>query len=129
MLLVATEPRPIEAGVRCGSRCCVLLRCQRQVSNDMSVTVSVQLSAGRFPVALEPTDTIKVLKTKLRTSNPAITHVNLKAYRLNQGGAYLSDESKTVKDLGLKDGEILHAVKRVACPLAAVDTEKPTADE
>jgi hypothetical protein len=93
------------------------------------LTVSVQLSLGRFAVSADDADTIKALKTKLRTTVPSFPQINFKAYRFNAAGVYLSDESKTLKELEIADGAVLHAVKKSTCPRAAIDTEKPAADE
>lgn len=90
---------------------------------------SVQLSLGRFAVTADANDTLKALKTAIRVQVAALNHVNFKLYRFNLAGAYLSDESKTLNEVGVGEGAILHALKKSTCPRAAVDTEKPSADE
>lgn len=93
------------------------------------INISLQISLGCFAVAVDDADTVKVLKTKLRTAVPQLSHVNLKGFRFNLNGNYLSDESKSLKDCDVHDGSLLHAVKKSTCPRAALDTEKPAADE
>ena len=94
----------------------------------MGYDVTAQLSLGRFPVHVEPTETLYAVKAKLRTTIPQLLQVNFKAFRFFVNGAFLTDDTKTVADWGIKDGDVLHLVKKTTCPNAAVDTEKP-ADE
>lgn len=91
--------------------------------------ISVQLSLGRFPFEVNPDSTLHQVKAALRTGVPALLQVNLKAFRfVTNAGAYLSDDSKTVAQCGINDGDILHLVKKNVSPAAALDLEKP-ADE
>lgn len=95
----------------------------------MTIDATIQLSFGRFPVSLEEADTIKQVKTKIRQTYQNIAHVNLDEFRVNVGGNYLSDESKTVAEVAIQSGDVLHFVKKAACPAAALDTEKKSDDE
>ena len=90
----------------------------------MTKNASLQLSLGRFPVVVEPTDTIKQAKRKFRQSISALQHLPLGGFRIKVGGTFLSDESKTVDQWGLQEGDVLHFVKKTCCVAAAVDTEK-----
>ena len=95
----------------------------------MTITVSVQLSLGRFAVPVEPEQTLNQVKANMRTSIPELLQVNFKLFRfVTNDGNYLSDDSKTVKECAWADGEVLHLIKKSASPAAAVDLEKP-ADE
>eukprot|EP00672_Neobodo_designis_P019958 CAMPEP_0174827282 /NCGR_PEP_ID=MMETSP1114-20130205/612_1 /TAXON_ID=312471 /ORGANISM="Neobodo designis, Strain CCAP 1951/1" /LENGTH=95 /DNA_ID=CAMNT_0016060911 /DNA_START=39 /DNA_END=326 /DNA_ORIENTATION=- len=95
----------------------------------MTITVSVQLSLGRFAVPVEPEQTLHQVKANMRTTIPALLQVNFKMFRfVTNDGKYLSDDSKTVKDYEWADGDIFHLVKKSVSPAAAVDLEKP-ADE
>jgi hypothetical protein len=93
-----------------------------------SVDVTVQLSLGRFPVCLEPSESLHSVKNKLRTTIPALLQVNMKAFRFMRDDAYLTDDSKTVKEVGVKTGDTLHLIKKTASPNATEDSEK-IADE
>lgn len=94
-----------------------------------ALQISVQLSLGRFPTIVEETDSVKVMKAKVRKNIQEISHVNLNGFRANVRGVYLSDESKSLKDWGVKAGDVIHFVKKTACPNAALDTEKKADDE
>ena len=92
----------------------------------MPFDLSVQLSLGRFAVPVAETNTLHQVKNSMRTTIPALLQVNFKAFRfMTNNGTYLSDDSKTVAECGLAAGDILHLVKKTACPAAAVDLEKP----
>lgn len=93
------------------------------------IDVSVQLSLGRFAVSLDDADQVKAAKKKIRAAVPQLSHVNLNSFRVNVNGTYLSDESKSLKEAGVKAGDVLHFVKKSASPNAALDTEKKSEDE
>lgn len=95
----------------------------------MTVDVTVQCSLGRFSIALEESASIKEAKTKIRHEIANLSHVNLKAFRINVKGNYLSDESKTLAEVGVATGDVLHFVKKSTCAKAALDTEKKAEDE
>lgn len=89
-----------------------------------TIQATVQLSLGRFAVALDPADSVRAAKKKIRFSVPEIAHVGLNAFHINYEGAYLTDESKTIASYGIRDGAVLFFVKKITCPAAALDTEK-----
>jgi hypothetical protein len=92
----------------------------------MTITVSVQLSLGRFAVSVEPEQTLTQVKANMRTGIPELLQVNFKVFRfVTNDGVYLSDDSKTVKECGWTDGDVLHLIKKAVSPAAAVDLEKP----
>ena len=91
--------------------------------------MTLQCSLGRFPVSVAEHETIHIVKQNIRKTVPQMSHVNLKAFRINVNGQYLSDESKTVQALSINNGDVLHLVKKTVCPKAALDTEKKTDEE
>jgi hypothetical protein len=94
-----------------------------------NIEITVQLSLGRFPLLVSDDETIRETKKKLRTVFPReLLQVNINAFRLNNRGKYLSDESLKLKDAGILAGDVLHLVKKNACAAATLDTEVP-ADE
>jgi uncharacterized ubiquitin-like protein YukD len=95
----------------------------------MTVDVSIQVSLGRFPLAVAEDATLHQVKNQLRTTVPQLLQVNVKAFRfVTNRGEYLTDDSKTVAQVGIASGDVLHLVKKNVSPAAAVDSEKP-ADE
>lgn len=94
----------------------------------MSVNVYVQLSSGRYPVTLNVGDSLHLVRTHIRNVVPEINHVNLKDFRFNVNGVFLTDDSKTVQGSGITDGQTLVLVRKTSCPNAGLDTEKK-ADE
>eukprot|EP00331_Platyophrya_macrostoma_P007186 CAMPEP_0176414508 /NCGR_PEP_ID=MMETSP0127-20121128/5294_1 /TAXON_ID=938130 /ORGANISM="Platyophrya macrostoma, Strain WH" /LENGTH=97 /DNA_ID=CAMNT_0017794409 /DNA_START=46 /DNA_END=339 /DNA_ORIENTATION=- len=89
-----------------------------------AIPVLIQLSLGRFPVVVDPNDTIRAAKKKFRFSLPIISQVNPNTFHLYYNGAYLTDESKTVASYQISKDATLYYIKKTACPAAAVDTEK-----
>ena len=89
------------------------------------VDVSIQLSLGRIPVAIEDSDSVRDVKKKLRLNCDSVSHVPIGKFRFNVNGTYLSDESKPIKDYGVVSGSTLHLVKKSACQEAKISTERP----
>ena len=78
-----------------------------------NIEVTFQLSLGRFPLLISDEDTVRDAKKKLRTAFPRqLLQVNINAFRLNNRGKYLSDESLKLKDAGILAGDVLHFVKK-----------------
>lgn len=92
----------------------------------MTIGVTFQLSLGRFPFQADENATLHQVKAAFRVGVPGLVQVNLKAFRVvTSNGDYLSDDSKSLSSYGVKDGDVLHLVKKNVSPAATVDTEKP----
>ncbi len=93
------------------------------------VKVFVQLSLGRYEVEAEPASTLHQLKAQCRSTIADLAPVNLKEYRFYLNGSYLTDDSKSLKDIGAADRDIFHLIKKTVCASAAVDTEPKKEEE
>lgn len=90
----------------------------------MTLNVTIQLSLGRFAVSVDPNDTVRAAKKKIRFTCPQVAQVNFNLFHINYNGSYITDESKTVASYFVEEGSVLHFVKKTTCPAAALDTEK-----
>lgn len=82
----------------------------------MSISISLQSSAGRFELLLEPTLSLREVKRAFRKKHAELAEVNMNAFALVYRGVFLTDDGSTLADCRVDDGAVLLLLRRRAIP-------------
>lgn len=82
----------------------------------MSIKVALQCSEGRFELSVDPTTSVKDTKRLFRKGFPNLNDVNMNAFVVSYMGAFVMEESTTLKGLKVEDGATLFLIRKRTIP-------------